>query len=307
MLNDPFVQSRLAEIKVFDEQIWERRCSVTVVKQFLECLSSNDILLQANVSKEFAYKAGAHIASRLIYFGSFEIKDLLKSIFRNILVPLLQRGGAQSVEEVRAALKHVRFLGLGSPAKSGPSLLYDFRVQNGLPSKFFPSASSLLRNGEWSDSGAHRLVFLEDFCGTGQQAHDFIDADESLLSAFKRRHPDGTIHIFFLVATTSALEAISKHPLISSVESVFQLDDTYVAFGDDSRLFRCLELDKEHARTLFLAAGKRTSPKEPLGHGDCQLLLAFHHNTPNNSLPSIWSDSAGWRPLFPRLPKSNAR
>ncbi|MGI4830438.1 MAG: phosphoribosyltransferase-like protein [Janthinobacterium lividum] len=38
----------------------------------------------------------------------------------------------------------------------------------------------------------------------------------------------------------------------------------------------------------------------PLGHGNCELLLGFNHNIPDNTLPVIWSKEAQWKPIFER-------
>jgi len=43
-----------------------------------------------------------------------------------------------------------------------------------------------------------------------------------------------------------------------------------------------------------------------LGFDDSQLLIGFHHNTPDNTLPIIWFDEPGqasWKPIFRRYPK----
>ncbi|MGH8336284.1 MAG: histidine phosphatase family protein [Gammaproteobacteria bacterium] len=44
-----------------------------------------------------------------------------------------------------------------------------------------------------------------------------------------------------------------------------------------------------------------------MGYGDSQALIAFHYNTPNNSLPVIWASGRGWSPLLPRYESASAR
>ena len=41
---------------------------------------------------------------------------------------------------------------------------------------------------------------------------------------------------------------------------------------------------------------------DPLGYNDCQMLLGFHHNTPNNTLPIFWREK-NWTPIFKRYAK----
>ena len=60
--------------------------------------------------------------------------------------------------------------------------------------------------------------------------------------------------------------------------------------------------------------GQMVYGKHPLGFGSCGLLLAYHFQCPNNSLPLIWADGENsaqdgqhrfpWRPLFPYLAKA---
>ena len=44
-----------------------------------------------------------------------------------------------------------------------------------------------------------------------------------------------------------------------------------------------------------------------LGFKDCQLLLGFNHNTPDNTLPIFWYDEKNynWYPIFKRYKKNN--
>jgi hypothetical protein len=52
--------------------------------------------------------------------------------------------------------------------------------------------------------------------------------------------------------------------------------------------------------------GSQLDCTAPLGFSDCQLLIGFHHNTPNSTLPIIWFDEPGgppWTPIFRRYSK----
>ncbi|MEN9868914.1 MAG: hypothetical protein RL748_4504, partial [Pseudomonadota bacterium] len=62
--------------------------------------------------------------------------------------------------------------------------------------------------------------------------------------------------------------------------------------------------------------GQMVYPKHALGFGGCGLLLAYHFQCPNNSLPLIWADGVNnavagkhtfpWTALFPYLGKTRA-
>ncbi|URK88554.1 hypothetical protein LP421_15960 [Rhizobium sp. RCAM05350] len=58
--------------------------------------------------------------------------------------------------------------------------------------------------------------------------------------------------------------------------------------------------------------GSQVYPKYPVGFGDAALLVAYHFQCPNNTLPLIWADGENnktggscypWKPLFPYRPK----
>lgn len=61
--------------------------------------------------------------------------------------------------------------------------------------------------------------------------------------------------------------------------------------------------------------GTQVYPKHPLGYGDAGLLVSYHFQCPNNTLPLIWADGENnavdgkafpWNPLFPYRPKKKA-
>ena len=52
--------------------------------------------------------------------------------------------------------------------------------------------------------------------------------------------------------------------------------------------------------------GSSLVPGDPFGYDNGQLLIGFHHNTPDNTLPIFWYDEPGgtsWTPIFKRYPK----
>lgn len=51
--------------------------------------------------------------------------------------------------------------------------------------------------------------------------------------------------------------------------------------------------------------GARLWPAFPLGYRDGQLMIGFHHNTPDNTLPVLWFDRPNppWTPMFRRYHK----
>ena len=63
------------------------------------------------------------------------------------------------------------------------------------------------------------------------------------------------------------------------------------------------EADREKAKVIALTYGKKIAKSVPLGYKDGQLLIVFHDNCPNNSIPILWAtgtSSSPWTPLFGR-------
>ena len=59
------------------------------------------------------------------------------------------------------------------------------------------------------------------------------------------------------------------------------------------------------SRNDYLQFSEIDEKVNPLGYDNCQLLLSFFHNTPNNSLPIFWfeDEQVEWKPMFRRYPK----
>lgn len=65
-------------------------------------------------------------------------------------------------------------------------------------------------------------------------------------------------------------------------------------------------LTRDGGLSLAQRFGRRLQPNHPLGYRDGQLLLGFAYNTPDNSLPIIWSSGTRdvpWTPVFKRYSK----
>ncbi|MFB2601785.1 hypothetical protein ACE04B_07065, partial [Rhizobium phaseoli] len=62
-----------------------------------------------------------------------------------------------------------------------------------------------------------------------------------------------------------------------------------------------LHSEREEVRKRLTSYGKIGYPKEPLGYGGVGGLIVMPYNTPNSTLPILWSDSNKWLPLFRRV------
>ena len=317
MRQDEF-DSLKGKIKSLNELLWEGRVDGPALNQWLENFVGES--LSADEERLHAL----HLLSKFMYFGQREIWQLSRAMFQDLFrhpISMKIRSSLINPSDFEMVhdrfideLKGTRFLGLGNPSESGMYLLYPFRTANDLPEELFSSADFLcshdlnVPNADWAFSQVRRVVFMDDFCGTGSQA---VEKGEEYVPAMRQiAESEGrSLHIWYLalVASTSGLEFIREHDIYDHVESVSELDTSYRAFGDDSQIYSIQHegIEKERAADMAGHYGGYLHPDEPLGFGDCQFLLGFNHNVPDNTLPIIWKEDPNrpWHAIFPRAVK----
>jgi hypothetical protein len=111
-----------------------------------------------------------------------------------------------------------------------------------------------------------------------------------------------------LFATEAGLKEIRAKTIFDSVDAVFKLDESYKCFARDSRYFieNNPAVERESCKKMCLSYGTRLWDRHPLGYEDGQLLIGFHHNTPDNTLPIICycePDGPPCKAIFRRYPK----
>ncbi|HEV7503728.1 MAG TPA: hypothetical protein VGS07_02335 [Thermoanaerobaculia bacterium] len=309
----------IRRLKTLSERLWEGRCQAPDINAWL---SNFDGRHCGDISSERLH--ALHLLASVSYFGLREIRVLLKSMFRDLYrYPIVQQlrrelGGTTDTDKIASCfteeLQATRFVGMGNPAESGTHLLYYFRQENSLPRSLFVHQHELLTSAatdpdaDFSSSSLKRIVFIDDFCGSGEQAVRYsrtILRDLKAVST-RRSHPVQFCYLV-LFGTSSGLASALHDSAFDVVDAVSELDTTYQTFADDSRVFRRPPdgIDITTSENLATEYGSELWPEWPLGYENGQLLIAFHHNIPDNSLPILWFDEGGttWAPIFPRHPK----
>lgn len=257
------------------------------------------------------------LLSKFMYFDNETIRELMVRIYedlykRPIVYEIRKQNKGTTDSNVieskfKEALSKTRFLSIGNPSESSAHLLYFFRQENYLKRDLFISPHELFsHNKDGEDiqaslkvAGIERIVLLDDFCGSGNQATKF---HEEFVTYLKDKAPQVHIAYYALFAIEDGLNKV-KGLSFDQAESVFVLDESYKCFSDVSRFF--LEEDsqlKAPCKIMCEKYGEQIS-STPLGYKDCQMLLGFHHNTPNNTLPIFWQEKNGWHPMFKRFVK----
>ncbi len=311
---DNIEEDLIAKIKVLSETIWERRADWPNLKRWLSNFSHD------STGQPSERLHALHLLSHFTYFGDRELRELVRSMYRDLIrYPIVARireannrtTDSRFIEgEYQKELMRTRFLGVGNPSESGCHILYYFRQENGLPTDLFINAHQIFTRTSSppvlgiKDKSVARYLFIDDFCGSGEQARDY---SRDLLQSLRELDRDARLMYYALAGTTEGLRSIRSGTLFDEARSVFEMDESFRCFASSSRYFlsEYLEIDKGFAEAMCLAYGRLLVPGYPLGYADGQLLLGFHHNTPDNTLPIIWVDNGprDWKPIFRRYGK----
>ncbi|MEA3274821.1 MAG: hypothetical protein U9Q81_05925 [Pseudomonadota bacterium] len=305
----------LSKIRVLNESVWEWRVTERVLDEWIENFRANQSLSDR---EELSL---VYLVSKLIFFGDREIRELLRSMYRDLFCYPIKRSIRQSLggaldftliqDRFCKELEKTRFFGVGNPSESGTHLLYFFRQENNLPKDLFESAHRIFQRTVGDNSRRLRLpqvehyVFLDDFCASGTQA---VEYSREIVEEVRNYNPNVDVSYFALFGMSDGIRHVQRATAFSNVEAVCIFDESFRVFSPDSRVFRSLstEIDKTWLERVCRENGEHIFPGHALGYKNGQMLLGFHHNVPDNTLPVIWGNArAGqkWTPLVRRYHK----
>ena len=287
------------KIKVLNETIWERRVPDPLIQEWLDNFRRSG----ADIGKERLH--ALYLLSNIMYFGSMQMRELLKALFRDLyrypIIESIRRQHGDTTDQTLISrafseeLQKTLFLGVGNPSESGCHLLYYFRQENALPKTQFIHAHEIfcreVGTGEFTlrFPDVKRYVFIDDFCGSGKQGTQY---SRDTVAALKQLDANTVVAYYVLFATSDGIRRVQSETGFDDVDCIYELDDTFKCFHRDARYFAHPPsgIEKGFAEAMCRTYGSALLPDNPLGYDDCQLLVAFHHNTPDNTLPIIWYD-----------------
>jgi len=312
---EPVMRSLKAKIKTLNETIWENRATDPAITEWLDNFAPSGA-----AGPDEALNA-LFLLSNFMYFGDREIRGLLKALYRDLyrypILEAVRRTNHDTLDsslidsQFAVELQHTRFLGVGNPSESGSHLLYYFRQENNLPKDLFIHTHQVFkRHGGGSldlkDITVSRYVFIDDFCGSGKQGSEY---SRDLVEDIKRLKPAASVDYYVLFATATGISKIRHDTQFDSARAIYELDASFKCFAPDSRFFRnrvngvdqafCEQMSRKYGEKMVAVA-------HALGYENSQLLIGFHYNTPDNTLPIIWFDEPDrlpWNPIFRRYPK----
>lgn len=310
----------MRRIKALSERLWEGLCQAPDIEAWLGNFDGRHCG-HPGVERLHAL----HLLASTSYFGLRELRVLLRAMYRDLFrYPIIQaiRAEAEGVvnlerihERFEAELSRTRFVGMGNPAESGTHLLYYYRQENRLGRHLFVNQHDLLTGAATEPEALitppdlRRVVFIDDLCGSGEQSIRYSRTLlQDLKNVAKRSGRKVTFIYHVLFGTANGLSRARELSTFDEVNAVNSLDETYCTFSPTSRVLRKppAGIDGDISEQLAKGYGMELWPRWPLGYQDGQLLLGFHHNVPNNTLPILWSDEyeSSWIPILPRYRKS---
>lgn len=306
-------------ITILNERAWEHKLNNDGINRWLENFTG-----KSGLSIETERLHALYILSQFLYFGSREVRVLLKAIYTDLfLAPLVQSirdklGGTRDLTAIQEKLDEeimaTRFLGIGNPSESGVHLLYYFRQENALSkNQFADNAQIITRDPETGNRVLRhpeikRYIFVDDVCGSGSTA---VIYSQEFLRELQELGADIEIYYYCLFANSSGMDVVRKDSAFGdNCGAVYEFDESYKSLEDISRFFKSAPngIDIAAAKEVALTYGKELWPAHPLGYGNGQMLLGFTHNTPDNTLPIIWmgtdlNPNSPWIPAFKRYHK----
>jgi hypothetical protein len=317
ILHRAIVDELQAKIKTLHDTTWNRHGDWPQVLTWLTQFRSD-----ADVAKDEQIQA-LYLLSNFLYFGDSEIRALLRSLFRDVFRPVLAqtvrsnhggtRGQGLLAPLIEEEIAQTRFVALGNPSESSAMLLYYFRQENGLSKDLFVDRADLFNGFDAVSNeplglklpNVRHYVFIDDLCGSGRQGVEYSTDMARPLRALSKK---AQTYYYALFGLRDGINHIRKHGHFDSVYPVVEIDESFRAFADASRFYEGCgpHFQKVNGKAACERHGGALWTDHPLGYEDGQLLLGFHHNTPDNTLPIFWADEnmgTSWTPIFKRFPK----
>lgn len=192
---------------------------------------------------------------------------------------------------------------LGGVAKSGTQYARMFCQENALIKDNAMNLPTLADRIKKRGAETQAIVFVEDFIGTGGTVIDALqNLDQEIGDAVRQLE----IKLFIVAvcgfeqAESRIINAAKQLSLPIELFCCDSLDESDMAFSASSKVFADSK-KREQACVIAKEKGDLLEKKHPLGHGECQSLVVFFSNSPNNSLPILYKESDNWIPLFPRV------
>lgn len=222
-----------------------------------------------------------HIALRLLQAVDFYSPPRITYAYRTAHEQFLATINSDSLEGVT-------FFPFGHAGKSGSSMSHFYGNANGIHVSKFKYFSEITRLFGEGHEAEPKLVFIDDFIGTGSQA---IETWERLREIpFPR---EARSFLLTLVAFDEAIEKVTDETDLQVI--------TPRVLSEENRLFSPMNRLFSKAEKDILRGYCERVGQSPMGFGNCQALVVFHYKSPDNVVSILRGETEDWKPLFPRI------
>lgn len=225
------------------------------------------------------------LLSQFYYYSEEKVKAKTKELYQKFLS---FQGG---IADGAVFTKIIKDLGA-----SYSDILFDtFWLSNDLYDFCEPNILDLIDEADASQI-PEIICVIDDYSGSGKT---FVKTVNKML---EKNHYVAQVHIFFLTLhiTNTAISLINEYSKNTGINiDVVYLDLSDKTFKDDY-LYSKIEARRQRLQYQNLCAKNKTNPDYVFGFEEIESLVAFHYNTPNNTLGLFWQDFADFIALFPR-------
>lgn len=235
------------------------------------------------------YSLAVKIIEHLDVLGSAQVRSALEVAHTKLVRKISEKGFPMKGN-------NTLFAAVGSSAKSGALIAYHYRVTADIPEDSFVSSDE---EDQLDLSKIENIVLVDDVIGSGKTiAKEVSRVAEEVYSLSRSRN--------IFVLTVAGYDEGIKHVIDETGASVvtaleYNVRDTVANL--DAVFYHGMPMSERSSALESIKRYCRIVSTSNLGFMDLGGLLVFDHNTPNTSLPIIWSNSKGWLPLFPRAAK----
>ena len=184
---------------------------------------------------------------------------------------------------------------------SGLMLAGMIRRRLGVSEEHFMPLDQLLEELASRRSQPSRVIFFDDFIGSGQQFLRLLTTPRvNRLPSDVLTAAGCEVYYCCFVATSYGLDAVKGGLPQVTVTPAHTIDQTHSVADPNSRVW---PTDLKPGVDAFITDSTRRSgypEAKRLGFHDLGLALAFEHTIPDSSLPLLWHSSATWTPLMRR-------
>ena len=255
--------------------------------------------------KQFGQNADQRLMFRLLAATRFYSQRIIRERLRQ-LHSSVSGQSRHRIEQRQLRRRDILVSFADSLGKSGPSIAKLYVTENRIWHENVVAPESLSK--VLDDSPIQTVVFVDDFVGTGKTGSKFFTKLAKTQAELCQRIRNGEIRVFYVCVAglTSGLGTLRDRleglGLPVDVLCGEELEASGKAFNEESPIWAAAHKDRARALEIAKSWGDRLEPRQPLGYGDCESLVVFEHNCPNNTLPILYKNrkGGGFRPLFPR-------